>query len=44
MKRRFKHQWSTIPTLSTKQTTTSHVKSLNKKHYDTGAGWEQAKI
>jgi hypothetical protein len=28
---KFKHQWSTIPPISTKRTTISYLKSMNKK-------------
>ena len=37
-KRNFKQWWSTIPPISTKQTTTSHLKSMNikKRTYDFG--------
>jgi len=31
MKRKFKQWWSTIPSISTKQTITSHLNSLNTK-------------
>jgi len=31
MKRKFKQWWSTIQAISTKQTTTSHLKSRNTK-------------
>ena len=31
MKRKFKQWWSTISPISTKQTTTSHLKPLNTK-------------
>jgi hypothetical protein len=37
MKRTFKEWWSTIPPISTKGTTISHINSLNtKKTYDIG--------
>jgi hypothetical protein len=41
MKRKFKEIWTTIPPISTKQTTTSHLNSLNMikkrtKTYDVG--------
>jgi len=37
MKRKFKQCWSTIPPVSTKQTITSRIKSLNiKKDHDVG--------
>jgi hypothetical protein len=31
MKRKFKEWWLTIPPISTKRTTTFHLKSLNRK-------------
>ena len=31
VKRKFKQRWSTIPSVSTKQTTISHLNSLNTK-------------
>ena len=39
MKSKFKQRWSTIPPISTKQTVTSHLSSLNTKKtttYDAG--------
>jgi hypothetical protein len=45
MERNYKHWWSTIPQISTKWTTTSHLKSLNTKKtttYDVGNPWSQS--
>jgi len=34
MKRKFKQEWSTIPSISTKRTITSHINSLNIQKND----------